>query len=149
MAEIDNDRASLVIDLQHSDTGMTALQRTAESGQDSCIRLLLENGEDFTLLDNSGRTALFIAQQEWSRGAIQHSASHILELVIERDLESAICDDDLKATCAMHDNVDLLERLKQHGADFGGRDSHGWTSLELARAFQQTEVVRFLERQDA
>lgn len=148
LARKDNDTESLAIDSQETGLNMTALHLASRSGGQECARLLLEAGADLTVVDNQNRTALVVAYVTWTLSSHLTSFQEIVSMLIEKDPTAAVKDVDLVATCAMHGSVGLLELLYQYNADFGRQDSHGRTPLQLANNSQQTDAIRFLERQD-
>lgn len=148
LAKDRNDMESLAVDSQKAGTNLTALHLASECGSLECNRWLLEAGASLTMVDNKGRTALVVAHEAWTLRSHLASFPEIISMMIEKDPTAAIKDAELVATCALHGNVDLLELLHQHNADFGRQDGHGWTPLQLAKNSQHLDAIHFLEHQD-
>ncbi|KAI0155684.1 ankyrin repeat and protein kinase domain-containing protein 1 [Pestalotiopsis sp. NC0098] len=143
-----DDMENLAVDSQEAGLNLTALHLASGFGSLECTRRLLEAGANLTIVDNKDRTALVVAYEAWTLRSHLPSFPEIIRMMIEKDPTAAIKDEELVATCALHGNVGLLELLYQHNADFGRRDIHGWTPLQLAKNSQQIDAIRFLERQD-
>ncbi|KAL1841527.1 hypothetical protein VTJ49DRAFT_6956 [Mycothermus thermophilus] len=143
------DTASLGLNAQDTKKGMTALHRAAMNGHKTCVKLLIDAGADVSLTDNQSRTALALAYEQWSVATKNQAYEEILELLITAAPSGATSDADLVAICAANGSIKLLKLLGQLNAPLNRPDRYGWTPLNLAKHFNQTETVAFLKQQAA
>ncbi|KAK4451014.1 hypothetical protein QBC34DRAFT_459512 [Podospora aff. communis PSN243] len=146
-AESKDDMAGLDINRQDTRRGMSALHCAARHGHSVVVEYLLDGGADIKLKDTKGRTALTHALETW---ALCHDPRMELEELVSRlidaDPEGASANPEAAATCALHGNTELLQKLRKHGADLSLRDRYGWTPLELAKKYDRREAVAYLEK---
>ncbi|KAL0631667.1 hypothetical protein Q9L58_009479 [Maublancomyces gigas] len=150
----------------------TALFHAIESRKKSLVQLLLDNGADFTMRDESGFTALHVAAQYdsddiarllldigvdaeavnlWNSTAL-HTAAKYGGIAAARSLLAHGVDvgapDQNGETplhvCAAHDSVAVAEVLIQHGADVAACDRHGRTALHVCAAHDSVAVAEVL-----
>ncbi|KAH7082503.1 hypothetical protein FB567DRAFT_107375 [Paraphoma chrysanthemicola] len=148
-AQAANDFASLALNEQDTRKGMTPLHRAAWLGETECVLLLLAANADVTIRDNSNKTALILAYEQWARASHDTAFENIISHLIVRDPKAAVADAELVAVCAMNGSSTLLQQLSKIGADLNRQDRYGWTPIELARNHQQEEAGRFLKQQAA
>ncbi|KAM7211429.1 ankyrin-3 [Rhypophila decipiens] len=149
LATEQDDFASLLVNQQYANNGMTALHRAAKGGHFNCVRLLLDPklGTDITLKDKEGHTALQHAYQEWALDSDKADYEDIISLLIDMDPSAACNDAELIGTAAANGSTRLLKQLWRLKADLNMRDQYGWTPLEIARKSQQKSAEEFLSKQ--
>lgn len=106
-------------------TKRTALHWAAKNCKTQVVSLLLRNGADATIIDSGGKTALGLTAPNWSRDKHANCEALIVELITQ-DGATAAEDNQLMATAAMRDSIQVVEKLIEAGADSFKEDEHGW-----------------------
>ncbi|KAK0260088.1 hypothetical protein LTS09_005423 [Friedmanniomyces endolithicus] len=135
-----------MVNLADTRKGRTALHCAAFWGHKDCVDILLENNTEYTLRDNTGKTALELAYAQWTLSDDTHFEDIVYSL-INKDPVAATADAELRATAAVKGSRRVLGRLHTLGADLSRADQYGWTPLMLARQFRRTEAEHFLKQQ--
>lgn len=103
--------------------------------------ILLQAGADPNAKEIEGKTALMLAAE--------HSHPENVKALIDAGAELNAKDDD-GWTALMHaDQVEVVRVLVNAGADTSIKSKDGETVLGMARRYEQTEVVKFLESRGA
>ncbi|MCG8427091.1 MAG: ankyrin repeat domain-containing protein [Chromatiales bacterium] len=121
---------------QYDSNGETPLHVAARAGRYIVVKLLLKNGADINREDNQGRTGLY--------NAVEAGRTQVAELLINEGAE-------FNANQLLHTMVqvgvtdrDVIELLKQHGADINQPSSTGDTPLIAAIKTENRVLVKFL-----
>ncbi|KAI9685134.1 MAG: hypothetical protein M1822_004721 [Bathelium mastoideum] len=139
------DRAAM-INLVDTRKGRSALHCAAYRGQTDCVRLLLEHGAGVNIQDHDGKTPLVLSYDQWALSN-QSSFEDIVDLLIDKDPDTAVKDAELLATAAVNGSKRILEKLHGLDANLNKPDQYGWTPLMLARQFHRADAIHFLKRQ--
>ena len=113
-------------------TGETPLSAAATRGNTSMVQFLLLKGADKDVMDNDGRSPLYL-----SAAADQHDAALALIAAgadVRRPMHMA----------AKRGHVGVLRALIEHGADVNADDPHVGTALRQAATFNQFEAIDVL-----
>ncbi|KAK0616712.1 hypothetical protein B0T14DRAFT_604938 [Immersiella caudata] len=140
-----DDMPGLNIDKQDTKKGMSALHCAARYGFLEVIDYLLKGGADIKLKDAKGRTALTHLLETWTL-CHEPMIGERVSTLIDADPRGACENPEAAAVCALHGNIELLKKLRQHGADISRRDKYGWTPLELARKHGKKDAEAYLEK---
>ncbi|PLY16710.1 MAG: ankyrin repeat domain-containing protein [Sedimenticola sp.] len=116
--------------------GETPLHIASAAGSYVVVKLLLKNGADVNLKDNKGQTALF--------NAVMAGKTEVAELLIKQGAEFDA--NDLLLTAAKNGitDRDVIELLKQQGADINQPGENGQTPLLAAIQTSNRVMVKFL-----
>lgn len=132
--------------------GLTALHQSAMTGATECVRLLLDAGADYSLVDNVGCNCLHYASFYGFRDCIELLASRHLQNIgasqASEDDSFINGKDNLGAT-ALHKvsyqgHVDCLSLMIDFGAALGSKDRNGATALHVASLKNREKSVRLL-----
>jgi ankyrin repeat protein len=126
----------------------TPLHCAAQRGDAECVRLLLQHGADAALDDGEGKTALVIAQEQWTQLNIDSFEDVLLQL-IDRDQKAAIANAELPSIAAARGSVRVLQKLHSLRADLNRTDSLGWTPLAHAKHLGHVDAQLFLKHQSS
>ncbi|GAW10788.1 hypothetical protein ANO14919_001230 [Xylariales sp. No.14919] len=140
---------SLSVNQLDTKSGLTPLHNAASRGSVACVKELLALNADAGSKDRKGRTPLRIAYEYWTRRSEDSGYEETISMLIDKDHEGAVSDEDLAATCAAHGSIRLLQQLHGLNADLSKADRYGWTPLNLAVTNKHSAVERYLRRQAA
>ncbi|KAI0439744.1 ankyrin repeat-containing domain protein [Xylaria telfairii] len=129
--------------------GLTPLHHAASQGSVACMSELLAINANVAIKDKKGRTPLRVAYEYWTRRNTDSGYEDTISILIDKDREGAVSDNDLVAICAAHGSVRLLQQLHGLNANLSRTDRYGWTPLDLARKTGHSNAERFLRRQAA
>jgi ankyrin repeat protein len=129
-------------------TGRTILHRAALFGQESIVRMLIENGADVKLTVTGHGTGL----GDFGMATALHFAATNGNMEIVKILVASGAGVEATTKCgltALHmaarkGNDEALRILIEHGADFKATDDDGWTVLHTAVGGGHTIVIRML-----
>ncbi|KAI3333131.1 ankyrin repeat-containing domain protein [Ustulina deusta] len=140
---------SLLVNQADAKSGLTPLHHAASRGSVDCVNELLALNADVSTKDKKGRTPLRIAYEYWKRRSKDSGYEETISILINKDKEGAVSDEDLVAVCAAHGSIRLLQQLHGLNADLSKADRYGWSPLDLARKYEHSAVERYLKRQAA
>jgi ankyrin repeat protein len=128
-----------VVDIDAQDVGgSTALTIGAWMGQESAVKIPLENGADVNKRDPSGHTALHIS----AKGG----AYNVVRLLIEHDasIDASVYGFTALLFAARNAHFQVVDYLAQIGADVRAEDYNGRTALHWMARYGQIECLRSL-----
>lgn len=122
-----------------------ALERAIALADFFSIFYLLEDGADVNTQTLLGATALIVAAHAGQAEVVRRllTVPNIHPDFQEKDGWTALM------FAAYSGNVDIVYMLLDHGVDMGVQNMQGMTALEVARQFNQQEVVHVLEERAA
>ncbi|KAJ2980175.1 hypothetical protein NUW58_g7020 [Xylaria curta] len=141
--------SGLFVNQVDAKSGLTPLHHAASRGSVACVQELLAINADVATKDKKGRTPLRIACEYWTRHNKVPGYEEVISILINKDREGAVSDNDLVAICAAHGSIQLLQQLQSLNVDLSKADRYGWTPLNLARKYRHIAVERLLKRQAA
>ncbi|OBT77083.1 hypothetical protein VF21_02890 [Pseudogymnoascus sp. 05NY08] len=118
-----------------------AIQKASAGGFEDIVKVLLENGTDAMLPDETGRTALSWAAEEG------HMA--VVMLLLEKGAEVESKDNDGQTPlsfAAAKGHLKMVKLLLEKGADIESKDNDGQTPLSSAAAKGHVAMVGLLEK---
>jgi len=129
-----------VLDIRSTDGG-TLLHSAAFFKATRCVQVLLENGMDPNLADDTGNVPLFYS--------CMHAQASIMLVLLEFGANpNAKCN--LGRTAIHHaaakGSVTCISLLVQEGADINARDDKGLTALEVAEFKKNKITAEFLRK---
>lgn len=103
----------------------TALMVACANGHIQIANILIENGADVNISDNTGETALMVASAndnlETIKLLIQHGAD-----VNTKDIDGETA----LMVASQNGHIATINFLVENGADVNAKDSDGWTALD-------------------
>ena len=145
LEEID---ATSTVNIQETAQMRTALHWAAYNGRTEVVDVLLKNGADATIKDSKGKTALALCGQRWAKDKSGDRLAIIITL-IDHDRETASEDTELMAIAAIKGSTKVIEKLLDARAHPGKQDEHGWTPLQLAKQYGNTDAAALLAKRGA
>ena len=136
------------VNVQETAQRRTALHWAAYNGRTEVVDVLLKNGADATIEDSKGKTALALCGQGWAKDKSGDRVPIIVALV-DHDRDTAAKDTQLMATAAIKGSTRVIERLLDARAHPSKQDEHGWTPLQLAKQYGNTEAANLLAKRGA
>lgn len=136
------------VNVQETAQMRTSLHWAAYNGRTEVVNILLQNGAEATIEDSKGKTALALCGQSWAKDKSGDRVPIIITLV-EQDRETAAKDTDLMATAAIKGSTKVIERLLDARAHPSKQDEHGWTPLQLAKQYGNTDAATLLAKRSA
>ena len=136
------------INAQETVQKRTALHWAAYNGQTEVVDLLLQKGADATIEDSKGKTALALCGQGWVKERSGDRVQIIVALV-DHDRETAAKDTQLMAIAAIKGSTKVIEKLLDARAHPSKQDEHGWTPLQLAKQYGNTDAATLLAKRGA
>lgn len=140
--------AASAVNVQEIAQRRTALHWAAYSGRTEVVDVLLQKGADAMIEDSKGKTALALCGQGWAKDKSGDRVPIIVALV-DRDRETAAKDTELMATAAIKGSTKVIEKLLDARAHPSKQDEHGWTPLQLAKQYGNTEAATLLAKRGA
>lgn len=140
--------AASAVNVQETSQRRTALHWAAYNGRTEVVDVLLRHGADATIQDSSGKTALALCGQGWAKDKSGDRVQIIIALV-DHDRETAAQDAELMATAAIKGSAKVIEKLLDARAHPGKQDEHGWTPLQLAKQYGNTDAAILLAKRGA
>ena len=136
------------LNVQETAQRRTALHWAAYNGRTEVVDLLLQNGADATIEDSKCKTALTLCGQGWAKDKSGDRVPIIVALV-DHDRETAAKDAELMATAAIKGSTKVIEKLLDARAHPSKQDEHGWTPLQLAKQYGNTDAATLLAKRGA
>lgn len=136
------------VNAQETAQRRTALHWAAYNGRTEVVDTLLQHGVDATIEDSKGKTALALCGQGWAKDKSGDRVPIIVALV-DRDRETAAKDTELMATAAIKGSTKVIEKLLDARAHPSKQDEHGWTPLQLAKQYGNTDAATLLAKRGA
>lgn len=136
------------VNVQETAQMRTALHWAAYNGRIEVVDVLLKNGADATIKDSKGKTALALCGERWAKDKSGDRVAIILTL-IDHDRETASEDTELMAIAAIKGSTKVIEKLLDARAHPGKQDEHGWTPLQLAKQYGNTDAASLLAKRGA
>ena len=136
------------INVQETARKRTALHWAAYNGRTEVVDVLLQKGADATIEDSNGKTALALCGQGWAKDKSGDRVPIIITLV-DHDRETAANDAELMATAAIKGSTKVIEKLLNAKAHPSKQDEHGWTPLQLAKQYGNTDAATLLAKRGA
>ena len=133
------------VNAQGTAQSRTALHWAAYNGRSEVVDVLLQNGADATIEDSKGKTALALCSQGWAKDKPGDRVRIIVALV-DCDRETAAKDTELMATAAVKGSTKVIEKLLDARASPSKQDEHGWTPLQLAKQYGNTDAATLLAK---
>ncbi|KAL9621354.1 MAG: hypothetical protein Q9160_004245 [Pyrenula sp. 1 TL-2023] len=125
------------------------LLRAAENGDTERVQSLLDSGVKLMLVDEHGRSALYIAVANGRKGTVglllKVGAMHLLNMA-EKRLEQGEWGDTPLHKAASLGHVKILEELLAYRPDLESRQKEGKTPLFLAIEWGRLKIVQILLR---
>lgn len=125
------------LDFQDS-SGDTALHIAVRKGEQKIVELFIEKRADVNVVDKDGRTPLHFAANE---GKLD-----VVKLLIEKGADFKATDNNPLHLAAEDGNLDIVKYLVKRGADIRTRDKDDKTSLDIARRWERSNVIEYLEK---
>ena len=145
LEEID---AASAVNAQETAQRRTALHWAAYNGRTEVVDVILQKGADATIEDSKGKTALALCGQGWAKDKSGDRIPIIIALV-DHDRETAAKDTELMATAAIKGSTMVIEKLLDARAHPSKQDEHGWTPLQLAKQYGNTDAATLLAKRGA
>lgn len=145
LREID---AASSVNVQETAQRRTALHWAAYNGRTEVVDVLLQKGADATIEDAKGKTALALCGHGWAKDKSGDRVPIIFALV-DHDRETAAKDTEMMATAAIKGNTKVIEKLLDAKAHPSKPDEHGWTPLQLAKQYGNTDAATLLAKRGA
>ena len=136
------------INVQETAQKRTALHWAAYNGRTEVVDALLQKGADATIEDSKGKTALALCGQGWAKDKSGDRVPIIIALV-DHDRKTAAEDPQLMATAAIKGSTKVIEKLLDARAHPTKQDEHGWTPLQLAKQYGNTDAATLLAKRGA
>lgn len=140
--------AGFAVNAQETVQRRTALHWAAYNGRTEVVDVLLQNGANATIEDSKGKTALALCGQGWAKDKSGDRVPIIVALV-DHDRETAAKDTELMATAAIKGSTKVIEKLLDARAHPSKQDEHGWTPLQLAKQYGNTDAATLLAKRGA
>lgn len=140
--------AASAVNVQETAQRRTALHWAAYNGRTEVVDILLRQGADATIEDSKSQTALALCGQGWAKDKSGDRIQIIIALV-DHDRETAAKDTELMATAAIKGSTKVIERLLDARAHPSKQDEHGWTPLQLAKQYGNTDAATLLAKRGA
>jgi ankyrin repeat protein len=144
--------ASINIDATDKKFGRNSVHLAAYNGSFELLSLLLEHGANARVKDKKGNTPLKLCYENWGFRGSQDPSNEGFEKcllqLIDFDRHAAVEDSELLTTATMKGSVPVLQKLleSEPRIDPNIRDQYGWTPLEIARQYRQTEAEKVLSQ---
>ncbi|KAF4622806.1 hypothetical protein G7Y89_g14219 [Cudoniella acicularis] len=138
---------SASVNEQDTKYGLTPLHVAAMNGSKNIVELLLKHGASTTITDKKGNTAFRECCRTWAQSPSKDAGA--LLLLMEREPNESLQDYELLNSAAVKGNVPVLEKLFEKGVSLIKQDKHGWTPLQIASQYENTEAMDFLAKQGA
>ena len=145
LEEID---AASAVNVQDTAPKRTALHYAAYNGRTDVVDVLLRKGADARIEDAKSKTALALCGQGWAKDKSGDRVPIIISLV-DRDRETAAKDTELMAIAAIKGSTKVIEKLLDARAHPNKQDEHGWTPLQLAKQYGNTDAATLLAKRGA
>lgn len=145
---LERPEAASSVNVQETAQKRTALHWAAYNGRTEVVDALLQKGADVTIEDAKGKTALALCGQGWAKDKSGDRVPIIIAL-IDHDRETAAKDAQLMATAAIKGSTKVIERLLDARAHPSKQDEHGWTPLQLAKQYGNTDAANLLAKRGA
>ena len=136
------------VNVQETAQRRTALHWAAYNGRTEVVDVLLQKGADATIEDAKGKTALSLCGQGWAKDKSGDRIQIIIALA-DHDRETAAKDTQLMTTAAIKGSTKVIERLLDARAHPNKQDEHGWTPLQLAKQYGNTDAANLLAKRGA
>ena len=136
------------VNVQETAQRRTALHWAAYNGRTEVVDVLLQKSANATIEDAKGKTALALCGQGWAKDKSGDRIPIIIAL-IDHDRETAATDTQLMATAAIRGSTKVIERLLDARAHPSKQDEHGWTPLQLAKQYGNTDAANLLAKRGA
>ena len=136
------------VNIQETAQMRTALHWAAYNGRAEVVDVLLKNSADATVEDSKGKTALALCGQRWAKDKSGDRVAIILTL-IDHDRGTASEDPELMAIAAIKGSTKVIEKLLDSRAHPSKQDEHGWTPLQLAKQYGNTDAASLLAKRGA
>lgn len=133
----------------------SAVHMAAYNGSDDILELLLDHGAKADVLDKRGHSALRLCYENWgiraSHDPNNEGFEKCLARLIDLDRHTAVEDPDLLSTATRKGSITILKHLleQQPAADPNNRDQDGWTAVEIARQYRQSDAEKVLSDRGA
>lgn len=124
-----------------NEQGDSLLILAAYHGHGELVRLLLEAGADTEMANDRGQTALCAAAFRGDAGIVRTLVGHGAQIEGPPGGRSPFM------IAAMFDRVEIMQLLRDQGADPWAREDGGLTALEAAQKMGADEAVQWLGRQ--
>lgn len=145
---LENVESASGVNVQQTALKRTALHWAAYNGRTDVVDVLLQKGADAKIEDAEGKTALALCGQGWAKDKSGDRVP-ILIALIDHDRETAAKDTQLMATSAIKGSTRVIERLLDAKAHPSKQDEHGWTPLQLAKQYGNTDAANLLAKRGA
>lgn len=140
--------AASAINVPETAQKRTAIHWAAYNGRTEVLDVLLRTGADAKMEDSHGKTALALCGQGWAHSKSGDRVPMIIALV-DHDRDTAANDTELMATAAIKGSTKVIEKLLDARAHPSKQDEHGWTPLQLAKQYGNTDAATLLAQRSA
>ena len=123
-----------------SSNGMTALHHAASKGNSDGVTILIDNGADVNLLDNTDRTALHFAAAD---GTSVEAVETLINAGADINAKTTGGDTPLMKA-AIFNQAEVVEVLMDKGASVGEQNNCGKTAFDIAESNNSETISKLL-----